>query len=145
MLEVFPNGILDGIDKSLGFAQALPKEGLESLLADRDISLIFYLTLVLLPMEQGGIFQENSRKQNSVWTHGTGNGKVIFALLKEIITLQISFSLINVQESSFQRPLTWVFIVRSGGNDGSRNRCKSQRRKRSGLKDGLDNPLEIIL
>ena len=56
MVEVFPNSISDGVDKNLGFAQALAKKGLESLLADKDVSLVLYLTLVLLPAEQGGIF-----------------------------------------------------------------------------------------
>ena len=66
MLGVFPDGAPDGVDESLGFAQALAKEGVESLLADRDVSLVLYLTLVLLPAEQGGVFQEGSRKRNSV-------------------------------------------------------------------------------
>ena len=62
MLEVLPDSTPDGVEKSLGFAQALAKESLESLLANRDVSLVLYLTLVLLPAEQGGIFQEGSRK-----------------------------------------------------------------------------------
>ena len=66
MLRVLPDGTPDGVDKSLGFAQALAKEGLESLPADRDVSLVLYLTLVLLPAEQGGVLQEGSRKRNSV-------------------------------------------------------------------------------
>ena len=51
MLEVLPDSILDGIDKSLGFAQALVKEYFESLPADGDISLLLYLMLVLLLAE----------------------------------------------------------------------------------------------
>ena len=66
MLGVLPDGIPDGVDESLGFAQALAKECLESLLADKGISLVLYLTLVLLPAEQGGVFQEGSRKRNLV-------------------------------------------------------------------------------
>ena len=116
MLEIFPDSAPDGVNKSLGLAQVLAKESFESLSANRDISLVLYLTLVLLPSEEGGILQENSHQQNSVWACGTGGGKVIFALLEEIVTLQVSFTLINVQEPSFQRPFTWAFIVRSGGN-----------------------------
>ena len=56
MLGVLPDGTLDGVDESLGFAQALAKEGLESLPADRGVSLVLYLTLMLLPAEQGGVF-----------------------------------------------------------------------------------------
>ena len=66
MLGVFPDGTPDSVDESLGFAQALAKEGLESLSADRNVSLVLYLTLVLLPAEQSGVFQKGSRKRNSV-------------------------------------------------------------------------------
>ena len=111
MLGVFPDSAPDGVNKSLGLAQALAKEGLKSLPADRDFSLVLYLTLVLLPSEQGGIFKEGSRKRKSVWARGTGSGKVIFALLKEIVILRVSFTLINVWEPSVQRPLTWAFRV----------------------------------
>ena len=145
MLGVFPNSAPDGINKSLEFAQALTKESLKSFLADGDVDLVFYLMLVLLPAEQSGIFQEDSRKQNSVWACGTGCGEVVFALLEEIVTLQVNFILINVWEQSFQKPLTWAFIVQSGGNNKSRNRCKSRKKKRFGLKNDLDNPLEVIL
>ena len=87
MLGVLLDGAPDGVDESLGFAQALAKEGLESLPADRGVSLVLYLALVLLPAEQGGILQEGSRKRNSVRARGNGGSKVIFALLEEIVTL----------------------------------------------------------
>ena len=56
MLGVLPDSSLDSVDKSLGLAQALAKEGLESLPANKDVSLVFYLMLVLLLSEQGNIF-----------------------------------------------------------------------------------------
>ena len=62
MLGVLPDSAPDGVDESLGLAQALKKEGLESLPANRDVSFVFYLTLVLLAAEQGGVLQKNSRK-----------------------------------------------------------------------------------
>ena len=101
MLEVLSDSAPDGVDKSLGLAQALAKEDFEFFPADRDVSLILYLTLVLLPLEQGGILQESSRKKNSVRAYSTGGGEVIFALLEEIVTLQVSFTPINVREPSF--------------------------------------------
>ena len=52
MLRVLFDSTPDGIDKSLGFAQALAKEGLELFLANRDVSLILYLMLVLMLAEQ---------------------------------------------------------------------------------------------
>ena len=101
MLRILLDSAPDGVDKSVGFAQALTKESLKSLPPDKDVTLIFYLMLVLLPAEQVGIFQENSRKQNLVSASGTVGGKVIFALLKEILIFQVSFTLINVREPSF--------------------------------------------
>ena len=66
MLGVLFYSAPDGINKSLGFAQALAKESLELFSAHRDVSLVLYLTRVLLSLEQSGIFQEASRKQNLV-------------------------------------------------------------------------------
>ena len=66
MLKDFPGSAPDGVDKSLKFAQALTKESLKSFSANRDVRLVFYLTLVSLLAEQGGIFQKGSRKQNLV-------------------------------------------------------------------------------
>ena len=87
MLGILPDSTLDGVNKSLGFAQALAKKGLESLPVDGDVSLGLYLTLVLLPAKQGIFFQEDSRKRNSIWAYCTGSGKVIFALLEKIVIL----------------------------------------------------------
>ena len=127
MLGVFSDNVLNGVNESLELAQALAKEGLESFPADRDINLVLYLTLVFLPSKQGGILQEGSRKQNLIWACGTSSGKVIFTLLEEIITPQVSFTSINVWELSFQRPLRWAFIVQSGGINGGRKKCKRFR------------------
>ena len=95
--------------------------------------------LVLLLAEQGNILQKVSCKRNSVWACGTDGVKVIFALLEEIVTLQMSFPPINVWEPSFQRLFTWTFIVRSGGNDGSRNKCKRFR-----IQNGPEDLLQVI-
>ena len=64
---------------------------------------------------------------------------MIFALLEEILTLQMSFNLINVWEPNFQRPLIWAFIIQSGNNNGSRNKCR-----RSKIQNGSEDPLEVI-
>ena len=55
MLGVLPDDTPDVVNKNLGFAQTLAKEGLESFPADGNVSLILYRTLVLLPAEQGGV------------------------------------------------------------------------------------------
>ena len=87
MLRVLPDNALDSVDKSLEFAQALTKKSFESFSADRNVTLVFYLILMLLPAEQSGIFQNGSWKRNLVQACGTSSGKVIFALLGEIVTL----------------------------------------------------------
>ena len=56
MLKVLPNSVPNGVNKSIGFAYVLLKESLKSFPADRNISLVLYLTLVLLPAEHSGIF-----------------------------------------------------------------------------------------
>ena len=66
MLKVLPDSTSDGVDESLGFARAMAKEGLESFPTDRGVSLVLYLTLVLLLAKQGGVLQKDSRKRNSV-------------------------------------------------------------------------------
>ena len=66
MMGVLSDGASDGVDKSLGFAQALTKKSFQSLLADRDVSLVFYFMLVLPPVEQSNIFQKTNRKWNLV-------------------------------------------------------------------------------
>ena len=140
MLRVFPDSTSDGVDESLGFAQALAKEGFKSPPANRNVSLVLYFTLVLLSAEQDNIFQDGSRKWNSVQICGNSDGKVIFALLEKIVTLQASFILINVREPGFQRSLTWAFIVRSSGNNKGQNRCR-----RSRIQNGSEDLLEVIL
>ena len=140
MLEILLNSALNGVDKYRELAQALAKESFESVPADKNVSLILYLTLVLLPSEQGNILQKDSGKQNSVWARGTGGGKVIIALLEEIVTLQVSFILINIRKPSFQGPLTCAFRVRGGGNNGGRNWCWKSK-----IQNGSEDLLEFIL
>ena len=96
MVGVLPNSVLDSVNKSLRFDQALTKESFKSLQADKNDSLVLYFILVLLPAEQSGIFQKNCCKRNLVWVRSTGGGKVIFILLEEIMTSQVNFTLINV-------------------------------------------------
>ena len=41
MLKIFLNNILNGINKSLGFAQTLTKKSFQFILDDRDIVVVF--------------------------------------------------------------------------------------------------------
>ena len=62
MLAILPNNILDGIDESLYFTQVLIKKGFKFFLGNENVSLIFYVMLVLLLAEQGGVLQESGCK-----------------------------------------------------------------------------------
>ena len=92
MLGVSEKNALDSVNKSLGFAQTLTKKGLEFFPGNADVGLVLYFMLVLLPVEQDGIFQENVCKYNSVWPYATSGGKVIFALLEETIAFHIDLT-----------------------------------------------------
>ena len=72
------------------------KECREFLLGDRDVRLILYLLIVLLPAKQGGILEEGGGKWDPILTLSPGNRKMVLILLEEIIALQISFTLIYV-------------------------------------------------
>ena len=62
MLEVFPNNILDCVNKSLKFTQALVQKSLEFFLGDGNINLMLYFSLMLLLAKQGNIFEKRSGK-----------------------------------------------------------------------------------
>ena len=64
---------------------------------------------------------------------------MIFALPEEIITLQVSFTIINVEEPSFQRPLMWAFRMWGGDNNRGRNRYW-----RFKIENGPKDLLEVI-
>ena len=98
MLGVFSNSALDGINKDLRLTQALTKEDLEFFSGDRDVSLILYLPLMLLPVKQDGILEESGGKLHLILTLGPGGGKMVLTLLEEVIALQISFTPIHVRE-----------------------------------------------
>ena len=99
MLTVFLNSTPDGINKNLGFAQTLTKKSLTKFfLSDRDIDLIFYLLLILLPAKQGHILKEASYKKYPVLIFGTSDCKMVFVLLKEVIILQLRFIVVDVCE-----------------------------------------------
>lgn len=73
---------------------------------DRDFILVFYLALILLPAEQGFIPEERGCKRYFVLAYGTSGCKMVLALLKEIIVIQVGLTPVNVWKASFQRPLT---------------------------------------
>ena len=100
MLEVFSNDVLDVVNKNLRFAQTLTQEGLEFLPGDKNVSFVFYLMLVLLPVEQDDIFHENGRKRNLIWPCSTSGGKVILALLEEIIIFHVGLTPVDSQKPS---------------------------------------------
>ena len=119
MLGVLLNSAPDNVNKSLRFTQALTKESLESLPGNRNVNLVLYLMLMFLSAEQDGIFQEGSCKWNSVWTRGIGGGKVIFALLKEIVILHIRYTSGNCAFKSLSQRLSkcGAMVMTGAGTD----------------------------
>ena len=101
MLEVFSDSILNGVDKGLGLTQASVKEVFKFFPSDRNVSLIFYLPLVLLPAKQGGIFEKGSAKWYPILIFGPGRGKIVLTLLEEVIALQVSFIPIYIWKPRF--------------------------------------------
>lgn len=53
---------------------------------NKRIGLCRYLSFILLPAEQGNIFQKRGRKQYPIFSLGNGSRKIIFPLLNEVIT-----------------------------------------------------------
>ena len=51
MLEVFLNRSPNGVNQGLKLIQTLAKKGFEFFLDDRNVNLIVYLLLVLLPVK----------------------------------------------------------------------------------------------
>ena len=68
----------------------LIKKGLKLLPSDRDVNFIIYVSLILLPLEQGSFPKKSDGKEYPVVFFGRGGGKRVFVLLTEVITLHIS-------------------------------------------------------
>ena len=96
MLGLLLNSALDSIVVGLELTQILAKESLEFFLGNGDISLIFSLLLVLLREKQSNIYEEDSGKGEPILTLGSGGGKIVLTMLKEVTALQINFISIHV-------------------------------------------------
>ena len=62
MLIVLLNNTSNNIKRGFKFAQALIKEDFKFLLSDGNVDFILYLTLILLTIKQGNIFEKDSYK-----------------------------------------------------------------------------------
>ena len=56
ILEILLDSTLDSISKDFELTQTLTKKGLKFHLSNRKVCHVFYFTLVLLPIEQCGVF-----------------------------------------------------------------------------------------
>ena len=74
------------------------KKGLEFFQGNKNVGLVFYFTLMLLLVEQNGVFQKDGRKHNLMWLYGTNVDKIILALLKIIITFHVGFTLVDIRK-----------------------------------------------
>ena len=101
MLGVFLDSNPDSFDKNIRLTQVLAKESLKFFPNDEDVSFILHLPLMLLPVKQDGIFEENSGKWYPILTFSPSGGKMFLTLLEKVIALQVSFIPIYVWESGF--------------------------------------------
>ena len=87
MLQIVLNCAPDGVYKGLRLTQTLAKESLKFFLSDKNINLIFYLLLVLLPAKQSNILKKGSGIKHPILILSPGSDKMVFTLLEEIIAL----------------------------------------------------------
>lgn len=64
---------------------------------------------MLLLAKQNLVLEEKSYKRDMIWFFGSGNSKIIFALLIEVVVLQMGFSLVDIREFSFQGSFSLAF------------------------------------
>ena len=81
------------------------KDSLKLLLNDRNSTFSLMLLFVLLPTEVDAVTQKGCCKGNAIGALGSNSGKVILALLAEVITFYIGLTTIDVKWFSLQ----WLF------------------------------------
>lgn len=94
----------------------MSEEGLKFVLHDGNQSLGLKFPFLLLPPEQMLFFEECGSKKNSVIALSTGRGKVVFALLDEVIAIYIGLTLIHVGGYSLKKFFSgFIIIISSRG------------------------------
>ena len=75
----------------------MTKKGFELFSSDRNCAFGFMLLLVLLPTKVDAVTQKRYCKGNAIGLFGSGGGKVILALLAEIIAFHVELTIIDVR------------------------------------------------
>lgn len=87
VLTIYFNKVLNTIQKSLRFTNLLLKKSLKFVIYDKKIYLVFYFLLALYLLEQSCFFEKVGSKQYFFLAWGSNNTKIVFILLKTVITL----------------------------------------------------------
>lgn len=66
---------------------------------------------MLLPLDQGLFFKKSDSKKNLVIFPSTRHGKIIFALLDEIIAVYMKLSLIYIKGSNFEVFFSGIVVI----------------------------------
>ena len=126
ILKVFSDNIPDSVEEGLRLTQALTKEDLEFLLGDKYVNLILHFLLLLLLVKKSGNLEECSNKWYWLLTFGPGGSKIVLILLKEVISFQVSFNLIYIQESGLHRLSTRAFVLLRGWYKSGKRKKRSK-------------------
>ena len=78
------------------------KKCLELVPRNQNRTFTFYLPFILLPTKVDIVSQKKGCKQNLVYSGGFAGGKIVFALLTEVITFHVRPTVVNVQSLGFE-------------------------------------------
>ncbi len=72
---------------------------------------------MILPPEQSSFFKEGGGEGNSVIAPSTARGKMVFALLDEVVAVHAGLTLVHVRGSGFEGPFPgFVGMVPGSGH-----------------------------
>lgn len=92
VLEVSFNFILDVIHKYSRFSETFPEKGLEFVIYGGNGSVMFDLSLMLVPAKVDSIREEQNYKKDAFMTLGSNNFKIVLALLIEVVRFHMGVS-----------------------------------------------------
>lgn len=75
--------------KQYEFLKTLPEKGLKFVPNSEDNTIVFYLSLMLLPIEVDPIPKKRGYKGNILVTRGTGYVKMVFTALRKVVALYV--------------------------------------------------------
>ena len=89
VLRILLNFCPDVSYKQVGFFETLPEKSFKFVSNRGDSTIVFNLSLVLLPAEVDPVIEKRGCKENALVIRSTGHVKMILALLTKVITLYV--------------------------------------------------------